>query len=93
MIEIARWNVAAAGIHRAAVAVRGVDRRLEARHEVHHTRDSRGTGGPIGAFVGARRQDRAAETGRRADESRGPSPLLVRDPRHLVAAAAGASSR
>lgn len=89
----ARWDVAAARVYRTALTVRGPDRRPEARDEVHDTRDSGGTGGPIGTVRGAHRQDRAAETGRPADESRGQSSLLVRDPRHLVTAVAGAPSR
>jgi len=84
--------VAAARVHRTAVAIRGVNRRPEARHEVHHTRDSGRAGRSIGALSGARREDRSAETGRSTDEPRGQSSVLVRDPRHLVPAVTRASS-
>lgn len=85
--------MATAGIHGASLAVRGVNRRLEARHEIHHPRDSRRTGWSVSPLGGTRRQDGTAETSWPADESRSQGALLVGDPHHLVTAVAGTPSR
>lgn len=78
-------------VYWATLAIRGINRRFKTRHEIHHTRDSRRSSGPICSLSGTPCQNRTAETSWSANESRSQTSLLVRNPRHLVTAFIGAS--